>query len=129
MPRINPPRATLADLAKTEGQAELIGGRIERFPASGYRPGRIAGRIFRSLDDFAGATGVGGAYSATVVYAIAGLRSGRESFSADVSYFLGTAPANDMGFLEGAPALAVEVRDEKDYGPGAEAAIAAKRGD
>jgi Uma2 family endonuclease len=34
-----------------------------------------------------------------------------------------------MRFLEGPPALAVEVRSESDYTPSAEAALAAKRAD
>lgn len=34
-----------------------------------------------------------------------------------------------MGFVQGAPTLAVEVRSENDYGPAAEAAMAAKRAD
>ena len=34
-----------------------------------------------------------------------------------------------MRFIEGAPTLAVEVRSEDDYGPAAEAAMAAKRAD
>jgi len=34
-----------------------------------------------------------------------------------------------MRFLEGAPAFAVEVRSESDYGPAAERAMAAKRTD
>ena len=34
-----------------------------------------------------------------------------------------------MKFYQGAPALAVEVRSENDYGPAAERALAAKRAD
>jgi Uma2 family endonuclease len=34
-----------------------------------------------------------------------------------------------MRFIEGAPTLAVEVRSEHDYGPAADAEIAAKRAD
>jgi Uma2 family endonuclease len=34
-----------------------------------------------------------------------------------------------MGFIEGPPLFAVEVRSENDYGPGAEAAMEAKRVD
>jgi Uma2 family endonuclease len=34
-----------------------------------------------------------------------------------------------MKFIQGAPAFAVEVRSEEDYGPAAEMAMAAKRAD
>ena len=44
------PRATLDDLYRTEGKAELIGGRIVQFMASGFLPCRVAKRILISLD-------------------------------------------------------------------------------
>jgi len=121
------PRATLADLAKTEGKAELIDGRIVHFMATGIRPSRIASRIFRSLDDFAQATGHGHAFNDNLGYAIPILSSGRESFNPDASYFAGPCSETDMGFIDGPPTLAIEVRSENDYTPAAEAAIAAKR--
>ena len=46
-----PPRATIADLLRTEGRAELVGGRIVPIPLSGVWPGTLAGRIVRSLWD------------------------------------------------------------------------------
>lgn len=57
MSTITVPRATLDDLAKTEGKAELIAGRIEHLMATGFRPSRVASRIFRSLDDYAASHG------------------------------------------------------------------------
>ena len=120
------PSATLADLAKTPEKAELIAGRIVSLMAAGFRPNRIAGRIFRSLDDFAEASRRGFALTDNIGFAVAELSSGRQSFSPDASYFLGTPPENEMSFLEGAPAFAVEVRSEGDYGPSAEAELAAK---
>ncbi|HEX3313654.1 MAG TPA: Uma2 family endonuclease [Gemmataceae bacterium] len=129
MSTIATPRATLADLAKTEGKAELIGGRIVQYMATGHRPSRVAARIFRSLDDFAESTGNGFAYTDSIGYAVAELTSGRESFSPDASFFAGPPPENEMSFVEGAPAFAVEVRSENDYGPAAEREIAAKRSD
>ena len=121
-------RATLADLAKTDGKAELIGGWIVRLMATGHRPSRVAGRLFRSLDDHAEASG-GFAYTDNVGYGVSELTSGRESFSPDASYFPGPAPENDMSFIEGPPAFAAEVRSESDYGRAAETALAAKRAD
>jgi hypothetical protein len=89
MPTIALPRATLADLAKAEGKAELIAGRLVPLMATGHRPNRIASRIFRSLDDFTETTGLGFAYTDNMGYGVAELLSGRESFSPDASYFPG----------------------------------------
>jgi Uma2 family endonuclease len=57
------------------------------------------------------------------------LPSGRESFSPDASYYTGPRPQNRMSLIDGAPDFAVEVRSEYDYGPAAEATMAAKRAD
>jgi hypothetical protein len=46
-------RATLDDLYLTPGKAELIGGRIVEFMPTGRKPNRVAGHIYRSLDDYA----------------------------------------------------------------------------
>jgi len=121
--------ATLEDLARYEGKAELIAGRIVPLMPTGRRPSRIASRIFRSLDDYAEATGRGEAYGDNTGFAIAPLASGRQSFAPDASYFVGPFPDDEMRFLEGAPTFAVEVRSENDYGPAAESVLAAKRAD
>lgn len=121
--------ATLDDLYKVDGKAELIAGRIVRFMPTGFRPGRIGGRIYRSLDDYAEKAGGGVALPDNVGYAVTELSSGRQSFAPDASFFSGSLPENEMRFLEGPPALAVEVRSEHDYGDAAEAEMAAKRAD
>jgi Uma2 family endonuclease len=121
--------ATIDDLYRHEGKAELIGGRIVPLMPTGRRPNRVAGRIFRSLDDHAEATGRGETYTDNIGFAVPVLLSGRESFSPDVSYFLGPFPANAMRFLVGPPTFAVEVRSEGDYGDAADARLAAKRAD
>ncbi len=121
--------ATLDDLYREEGKAELIGGRIVRYMATGYRPNRVAGRIYRSLDDHADRTGRGVACTDNIGFAIPELSSGRQSFSPDAAYYLGPLPANPMRFIEGPPTLAVEVRSEGDYTPSAEAEMAVKRAD
>ncbi len=122
-------RATLSDLARTPGKAELIGGRIVHFMATGFRPSRIAAQIFRSLDDHTRAINRGLAFTDNLGYAVPELSSGRESFSPDASYYLGPLPTDDMDFIKGAPTLAVEVRSKGDYGDAADAEIAAKRVD
>ncbi|MFL5241354.1 MAG: Uma2 family endonuclease [Gemmataceae bacterium] len=129
MSHIAIPRATLDDLYRTEGKAELIGGTIVPLMASGHLPSRVAGRIFRNLSEYVERVGKGEAYPDGLGYAIPELTSGRESFSPDASYYLGPLPSNPMRFIEGPPTLAVEVRSENDYGPAAESEIVAKRGD
>jgi hypothetical protein len=121
--------ATLDDLAKVDGKAELIDGRIVRQMATGHLPNRVASRIFRGLDDHAEAKGQGVAYTDSMGFAVPKLPSGRESFSPDASLYLGPIPTNPMGFVQGAPTFAAEGRSESDYGPAAEAAMAAKRAD
>lgn len=123
------PRATLDDLMKVDGKAELINGRIVRHPAMGFLPGQISKRVLLSLDSLASSRRRGEAFGG-LGYAIAPpLPSGRQSFSPDVSYYDGTLPANLMKFIQGAPNFAVEVRSENDYGPAKEREHANKRGD
>ncbi|MFO0805443.1 MAG: Uma2 family endonuclease [Gemmataceae bacterium] len=122
-------RATIADLAREPGKAELIDGRIVRSMATGFRPNKVAGRIYRSLDDHAQAIGRGHAFTDSMGFTVPELLSGRESFSPDASFFDGPPPGNVMKFVEGAPTFAAEVRSENDYGPAAEREMAAKRAD
>ncbi len=121
--------ATLDDLYRVKGKAELIAGRIVHFMPTGFRPGQIGLRICRSLDDYAQATGRGVALPDNVGFAVPKLASGRESFSPDAAFFIGTLPANEMDFIAGPPTLAVEVRSKGDYGDAAEEEMAAKRAD
>jgi Uma2 family endonuclease len=129
MATVSHPRATLNDLFREDGKAELIGGRIVHHMPTGFKPNRVAGRIYRSLDDHAEATRRGVATTDNMGFAIPELPSGRESFSPDAAYYDGPMPADLMCFIEGPPTLAVEVRSENDHGPGAESARAAKRAD
>ncbi len=129
MATVSPKRATIDDLLRTEGKAELIGGRIVQLRPTGRKPNRVAGRIFRSLDDYAESTGQGEAYTESMGFAVPKLSSGRESFSPDVSYYVGPFLNDAMKFIKSPPTLAVEVRSENDYGPAAERALAEKRVD
>ncbi len=122
--------ATFSDLMSFDGKAELIGGRIVEQMASGRLPGRLAGRIWRSLSEHADTIGIGEAFGDNLGYAVdPPLTSGRQSFSPDTSYHAGPFPANLMAFIEVAPTFAVEVRSENDYGRSAETAMADKRAD
>jgi Uma2 family endonuclease len=122
-------RATVADLYKAEGKAELIGGRIVEYMATGRKPNRVAFRIVRSLDDHATRLGRGEAYTDNMGFIVAELPSGRESFCPDGSYYEGPFPKNQMQFIDGPPTLGVEFRSENDYGRAAEQEIAEKRAD
>lgn len=124
-----PPIATIDDLLKVEGKAELIGGRIVHYMPTGYRPSVVASRVFRKLADYSDTTGRGEAFTDNIGFAIPLLPSGRQSFSPDAAYYDGPPPKNEMRFIEGAPTFAVEVRSEGDYGPSAEAQMADKRAD
>jgi Uma2 family endonuclease len=122
-------RATLDDLYCTPEKAELIGGTIVTYMATGRKPNRVAGRIYRSLDDHATNTVAGEAFTDNMGYTVPILPSGRESFSPDASFHRGPFPADVMRFIAGGPHFAVEVRSENDYGPAAQAEMADKRAD
>src|SRR5262245_48642110 len=121
-------RATLDDLYRVEGKAELIGGRIVQM-ASGDLPSLVAGEIFVSLRLHAKTTKKGKAYPDGIGYAVPEMPSGRESFSPDASYYDGVHPVNRMRFIEASPNFVAEVRSENDYGNAAEIEMAAKRAD
>lgn len=124
-----PARATLDDLLAYPGKAELVGGRLVTYMATGHLPNVVAGRLFRSLGDYADRVGRGIAYTDNMGFAVPELSSGRESFSPDAAYYTGSLPSDPMRFVENPPDLAIEVRSESDYGPAAEAEMAAKRDD
>jgi Uma2 family endonuclease len=122
-------RATLDDLARESGKAELIGGRIVQFMPTGHRPSLVAFEIAVSLRAYARGVGRGVAYADNMGFAVPELPSGRESFSPDAAYYTGPLPKDLMRFVEGPPTFAAEVRSEGDYGAAAEVEMAAKRAD
>ena len=129
-PRTISAPATLDDLLRVDGKAELIAGKIVHFMASGDAPSAAAFEIAVSLRAHAQAIGVGVAFPDGIGYAQRpALNSGRQSFSPDASYYVGPRPTNRMRFIEGAPRFAAEVRSEQDYGDLAEREMAAKRAD
>ena len=129
MSTITPKPATIDDLYRVDGKAELIGGRIVRLMPSGYTPSQVAFEIAVSLRDYVRGVGAGSASADGLGYTVPELPSGRQSFCPDASFYAGPLPAKRMRFVEGPPTLAVEVRSENDYGPAADRAIAAKRAD
>jgi Uma2 family endonuclease len=128
VPTVAPP-ATLDDLMRFDGKAELIGGRIVPIMPSGFWPGKVARRITRSLED----SGVRGEpVQDNVGYGFSTpLTSGRQSLSPDASLYTGPPPPpTDLGYIrDHAPDFAAEVRSEGDYGPAKDREYALKRKD
>jgi Uma2 family endonuclease len=118
-------RATIEDLYKVDGKAELVNGEIVAMPPTGDDPGVAGGEIFAHLREYTRHAGQGRAYPDGVGFHVQ--LPHRESFSPDAAYH--TGPRSGMEFLEGAPVFAVEIRSKTDYGPGAEWEMAQKRAD
>ena len=116
--------ATIEDLYKVEGKAELVNGEIVEMAGTGGLPHYAARQITLFL----------AAYETTFRNAIAIADNAvfvvnlphRKSFSPDAGFYIGKIT---MKFFQGAPVFAVEVRSENDYGPRAERAMAKKRAD
>lgn len=118
-------RATIVDLYKVEGKAELVNGEIVHMPPSGDDPGFASLEIATSLRAYTRRTRRGRAYGDGTGFHVH--LPHREAFSPDAAYYVG--PRTGLRFPEGAPIFVVEVRSEGDYGPAAERAMAAKRAD
>jgi Uma2 family endonuclease len=118
-------RATVADLYRIDGKAELVNGRVIREPPTGYGPSRGSSDIYLSLRQYERDFGGGVAIADNCAFLVD--LPERQSFSPDAAWF--TGPTTGMKFLEGAPDFAAEVRSEGDYGPAAEQRLTAKRAD
>lgn len=116
-------RATIEDLYRSKGKAEIVDGEIVPMSPTGGLPGIAGGIIYASLLDHQRRVGGGWALPDNVGFVVD--LPHRRSFSPDAAFHHGPRPT--MRFMQGAPAFAVEVRSEEDYGPAAEAAIKAKR--
>ena len=117
--------ATIEDLYKVEGKAELVNGEIILMSPTGILPNYAAGEIFSSLRDYSKRQKYGRAVTDNTAFVVN--LPHRRSFSPDAAFYVGAATG--MKFFEGAPVFAVEVRSEGDYGPRAERAMAKKRAD
>jgi Uma2 family endonuclease len=118
-------RATMDDLMRVPGKAELVNGEIVHMPPTGDSPGRAGDRIYMSLQRYEDETGTGRAVSDNKAFRTD--LPHRESFSPDAAFY--TGPRGGMKFYPEPPVFAVEVRSEGDYGPAAEQALARKRRD
>src|ERR1700733_10799186 len=117
-------RATVEDLYRVRGKAEVVDGKIVEMPPTGYLPGYAASEILISLRLHERATKSGYAIANNVGFRVD--LPDRESFSPDAAWYVGELTG--MKFLEGAPVFAAEVRSEHDYGA-AERELADKRKD
>jgi Uma2 family endonuclease len=117
--------ATIEDLYKVEGKAELVNGEIVHMSPTGRRPSYAAREITFSLRDYERRTKSGYAVTDGAGFVVNLPR--RKSFSPDAAFYVGDI--DSMKFFEGAPVFAAEVRSEGDYGPKAEEAMARKRAD
>jgi Uma2 family endonuclease len=118
------PKATIEDLYKIDGKAEIVNGEVVLMPPTGDEPNRAAGSVYISLRQFEKQSG-GRAYTDNAAFKVD--LPNRESFSPDAAFYLGKGAG--LKFLKGAPAFAVEVRSEGDYGRAAERELAQKRAD
>ena len=117
--------ATIEDLYKVKGKAELVDGEIVHMSPTGGKPSMAARAILLSLYQYERRTKSGYAVTDNAAFRVNLPR--RKSFSPDAAFYTGGEPT--MKFFEGAPVFAAEVRSEGDYGPAAEEAMARKRAD
>ena len=115
--------ATIEDLYKVEGKAELVNGEILEMPGTGGLPHLAGLKITMSLAAYQQMTR-GFAFADNAVFVVN--LPHRKSFSPDAGFHIGEIT---MKFFQGAPVFAVEVRSESDYGPRAERNMAKKRAD
>ena len=117
--------ATIEDLYRVDGKAEIVNGEIVLMSPTGAAPSHAASEIFVSLRNYTRQTKKGYAVSDNAAFHVD--LPNRKSFSPDAAYHVGKWTG--MKFFEGAPVFAAEVRSEGDYGPAAETGMARKRAD
>ena len=118
-------RATIEDLYRVDGKAELVDGEIVHMAPTGDDPVQASAEVYVALRQYARETNRGLAVPDNAGFHVQ--LPQRQSFSPDAAYY--TGPRTRMKFYEGAPVFAVEVRSEGDYGPQAERAMEQKRAD
>ncbi len=116
--------ATIEDLYKVEGKAELVNGEIVEMAGTSGLPHYAARQITLSLAAYETISRNGIAIADNAVFVVN--LPHRKSFSPDAGFYDG---AITMKFFQGPPMFAVEVRSENDYGPRAEKQMAKKRAD
>lgn len=117
--------ATIDDLYRVAGKAEIVDGELVLMSPTGFLPARAGAAVYRSLLTYEEEAGLGYALPDNAAFVVD--LPHRKSFSPDAAFYVGTPVA--AKFLEGAPLFAVEIRSEGDYGPTAENGLAKKRAD
>ena len=117
--------ATIEDLYKIKGKAEIVNGEIIEMSPTGGLPHHAALEILVSLRSYMKRTRKGYAFGDNAAFVVN--LPHRKSFCPDAGFYVGPDPG--MKFFQGAPVFAVEVRSEGDYGPRAERQMAEKRAD
>jgi len=117
--------ATIEDLYRAPGKAEIVNGELVLMSPTGDDPGYAGDEICASLWEYAKRARSGQAVGDNKAFVVDLLH--RKSFSPNAAFY--TGPRTGMRFHEGAPVFAVEVRSEGDYGTVSERKIAAKRAD
>ena len=117
--------ATIEDLYRAPGKAEIVNGEIVLMSPTGAAPNYAAMEITFSLRNYCKRTKKGYPVADNAAFHVR--LPNRKSFSPDAAYYVGKWTG--MKFFEGAPTFAVEVRSEGDYGSAAERAMAAKHAD
>src|SRR5213075_233852 len=79
--------ATVEDLYRTPGKAELVNGELILMPFTGYAHGRAVTRIVVALDDYSRRAGRGVAFGDNVGFLVR--LSHRRSFSPDAAFYIG----------------------------------------
>ena len=123
-------RATMRDMMRVKGKAELVAGRIVVYPLMEMGPGLAKGEVIFSLDRHVEQSGLPDeVFGGSLAYGIPCLANGRESFCPDGSYYHGPRPDDPMSWMPGPPTFVLEVRRAVDDGPEFDPVRAAKRAD
>ncbi len=117
--------ATIEDLYRVDGKAEIVDGELVLMPPTGDEENRAGGAVYINLRQYEQQHPGGLAYTDNAAFKVD--LPNRKAFSPDASFY--TGQRTGLKFLEGAPLFAVEVRSEGDYGKAAERKMARKRAD
>src|ERR1041385_1410633 len=112
--------ATIEDLYKVEGKAELVNGEIILMSPTGRRPGYAGDEIFSSLREYSKHQKSGDAVGDNKAFVVN--LPHRKSFSPDAAFYVG--PDSGMKFYEGAPVFVNDAGTAGIYGPPPHGAIA-----
>lgn len=104
--------ALFEELSRIEGKGEIVDGKVVEITGSGPWPGDTAALILFALFQYVKRTKGGHAVGDRNTFRVN--MPHRLSFSPDVAYHTGSRIP--MKYYEGAPAFAVEIRSENDYG-------------